>query len=303
MNKPEDGPMAEPDPNAGAESQAPAAPGIPVRPLLWVFAGGFLVLAGLSLYVYFRVPMADDTPAEAMLIPAALFGLIGLVCLILAASGVGAQSVIPIQPLPGRQAAADEPAQASRGDVDAALARLKANLARAPFAPELPFFHLGYTGQYGPRIFRVFPIDNAFAFVSLYTNSLDPQPPSPTATGGVIGGFNAYAHALGQEELQERIKVLERMRDVQLLRDFIDKDPESFLLETAGTRDIRIDPATMWDKAKQAGSMVAKVVLVHPSRGKMAFHVPAFQDLTKVVEEFPRRFGDAVRIAPWNAFA
>lgn len=293
--------MADPDPNAASESQAPAAPGIPVRPLLWVFAGGFFVLAGMSLYVYFRVPMAGGTPPEAMLIPAALFGVIGLVCLILAATGVGAQSVIPIQPLPGRQAAADEPAKASRSDVKAALAWLEANISRSPSAPPLPFFHLGYTAPYGPRIFRVFPIDDAFVFVSLYTIALDPQP--PTATGGVIGGFNAYMHALGQEELQERIKVLDRIRHVQLLREFIEKEPESFILETAGTRDIRVDPPTMWDKAKQAGSMVAKVTLVHPSRGKMAFHIPAFQDLTKVAEEFPRRFGDAVRIAPWNAFS
>src|SRR5436309_12206432 len=45
------------------------------------------------------------------------------------------QSVIPVQPLPGRQAAADEPALASRSDIKAALAWLEANLARSPSAP------------------------------------------------------------------------------------------------------------------------------------------------------------------------
>jgi hypothetical protein len=292
--------MADPDPNAASESKASPAPGIPVPILLWIFAGGFLVLAGMALFVYFRVPM-NGAPPEAMLIPAALFGVIGLVCLILAVWGVGANTVIPIQQLPARKAEANEPVQARRSDVKAALAWLEASIPRSPWGPPLASFHLGYTAPFGPRIFRVFPVDEALVFVSLYTNALDAQPPG--LAGGVIGGFNAYMHAVGQEELQERSKVLDRIRDAHLLRDFVEKDPESFILETTGASDIRIEPPTMWEKAKQAGGMVAKVTLVHPGRGKMAFHVPAFQDLTNLVEVFSRRFGEAVRIAPWNAFS
>jgi hypothetical protein len=298
--------MAHQDPNAASQNKDSAAPGIPVPILLWIFTGAFLVLAGMALFVYFRVPMSSGPP-EAMLIPSALFGVIGLVCGILAARGAGSGAVIPIQQLPARTAEADEPAQARRSNVKAALAWLEANIPRTPSGPPLPHFHLGYKAPFGPRIFRVFPVDDAFVFVSLYTNALDPQAPRAAnpatgAAGGVIAGFNAYVHALGQEELQERLKVLDRIRDEQLLRDFIDKDPESFSLEMAGTSDIRIDPPTMWDRANQAGGIVAKVALVHPGQGKMSFHIPAFQDLTKVVEEFPRRFGEAVRIAPWNAF-
>src|SRR5262249_1936072 len=127
------------------------------------------------------------------------------------------------------------------GDRNAALAWLHASRRHPSLPPgrSLPHFHVRFTRPRGgtePIIYRVFVAQEEFLFVSLYTNTFQPEQRTNPGVGigglvgGLVAGFNATMHTLAMEDLRIHLRTLEGVSDENVLRSFIERDPESFTL-------------------------------------------------------------------------
>jgi hypothetical protein len=282
---------------------------------LWFFGVVFLALAGFGFYVFFRVRVRDATQ-DAIIIPVAGAGALGLFLLVLAWCGVGSKNEVR---LAGLDALADQGGVKS-GDARAALARLQANARMADFprGRSLPFFHVRFKppkGDRARRIDRVFLTENEFLFISLHTSTLNLERGISRTTGmingglvaglatGLVAGVNAYCQMMTFEEYRARTRALDGVTDEHLLRQFAGEDPESFTLPMQEIRDVRIEPPSVWDKFNGRGEIAAKVQLDHPEHGKLTLDLPCFDDVGKAMEELPKVFGNEVQItASWNSF-
>jgi hypothetical protein len=263
--------------------------------LLW-FLGCFLfVPAGICVYVYFNVPVLN-APQSSILIPAGVFGALGVLVLGLAATGVGTGHVVALAGSPLHQ----------KGDYKTALARLQGatNGFAFPTGGSLRFFHARYRAskwELAQRIYRIYLTDNEWLFISLHTGTLDRAKSAAgvraaSARGGLAGGTAAWGEMKSWEQHEERLKALNPVRDLDALRKFADEDPESFRLPVEGIHDVRIEKPSFWAKLDRPGEMLAKICLVHPTRGKMVLDIAYPDDLTTVSDEIPKRVDDDGKI-------
>jgi hypothetical protein len=259
----------------------------------------FLGIAFLMMNVYFHGTVTGGSQ-ESVLYPAAFFGMMGLVFLVMSASGVGKKDVVSLSKLTQHQG----PHGVKTMTAKEALARLEAEAERARHAPARPlsFFHVRMKPgkwELGHMMYRVFPAGDDFLFIGLHTGSLNPNARrvnravgvNAGAIGGLAAGLAAYSAMKAGEEHRARMEVLEGVNDEVLLRQFAGDDPESFVLSMKGVRGVKVGPASYWDRMDWPGEVVGKVQLVHPERGKMVMHLPYEDDAKKGVEEFRRRFG------------
>ena len=176
----------------------------------------------------------------------------------------------------------------------------------------LPFLHVRYkaSGALNRRIYRAFLDGDDFLFISLHTNRLSERLDSPTdglvsagLVGGLLAGVNAYCQMQAREECRKRTRLVDGMTDDTLLRQFIEEDPESFVMSMQGVRDVRIEPPSLWDKFNWREEIAGKIRLLHPDHGQMTLDLPCFDDVSKALAELPRRFPNEVQFpASWNAF-
>jgi hypothetical protein len=271
--------------------------------MLWFFGLVFLGFMAPCVYVYLRVPMPGTT-REWILLPAAFFGLLGFALLAAAACGVWSKQSLRIGLKSGDESV--EPEGAKPADAQAALARLEAS-PPGTGAP-LPYFHARGApakSDGGVMLYRVYPAEGEFLFIGLGVSTLDRERQARAAGGtigaaglvpGLIKGFNVYMHSMNLERHQALLRALERVNDLNPLRRFAEEDPMSFTLAQEGVRDLSIDPPSIWDELAHHGDIAAKLRFIHPGRGKMAFDLPSFADVSGAVKELSQRFGDAVQV-------
>jgi hypothetical protein len=295
-------------PEAGLSQESPPASAggsaVTVNHLLWLFGVIFLALAAAALLAYLGASMPPG-PRGSMLVAAAIFGLVGLALLSAAACRVWAKHPLPLRLQIGHKAPEAEAPRPK--DAKAAFARLQAS-PRGTGIP-LPFFHArcqGLTSTRGPMLYRVYPAEGEFLLIGLGVSTLDRERQARAAgapavavgglVGGLIAGFNAYALSLGQQTHEIRMKALDRVTDLGVLRQFVDEDPLSCTLALEGVRDLSIDPPSFWDELAQHGDIAAKLRFFHPVRKGMAFDLPSFLDVSTAVAELSPRFGTALQV-------
>jgi hypothetical protein len=251
-----------------------------------------------------------------MLAPATLFGLTGLVLLVAAACGVGAKRLLQLALQLGQKAPEVEDSRPK--DARAAFARLQASPPGT--GTPLPFFHArcqGLTGNRNPlfasltanrspMLYQAYLAEGEFLFIGLGVRTLDRERQARTAAapavalgglvGGLVAGLGAYAMSLGEQPHEIQMKALDRVTDLEVLRQFVDEDPLSFTLTLEGVRELSIDPPSFWDELAQHGDIAAKLRFVHPARRAMTFDLPSFRDVSTAVAELSRRFGTALKV-------
>jgi hypothetical protein len=240
-----------------------------------------------------------------MLFPAASFGLTGLALLVAAAYGVGAKRLLQLSLQLGQKTPEAEVSRPK--DARAAFARLQASPPGT--GTPLPFFHArcqGLTGGRGPMLYRVYPTEGEFLFIGLGVSTLDRERQARTAAapavalgglvGGLVAGFTTYAMSPGEQAHEIRMKALDRVTDLGVLREFVDEDPLSCTLSLEGVRDLSMDPPSFWDELSKHGDIAAKFRFVHPVRKAMTFDLPSFRDVSTAVAELSRRFGTALKV-------
>jgi hypothetical protein len=120
------------------------------------------------------------------------------------------------------------------------------------------------------------------------------RPPTPIVNlglvGGLISGFNAYAHAAARQKLEQINRQLEAADADQLVEIAHELDG-SFVASPADVREIRLDPSGPF-----ATQQVCRLTVRHAHLGELPFVVLSRDAVLTVVGDWAEVFGDVTQV-------
>ena len=151
--------------------------------------------------------------------------------------------------------------------------------------------------------------DRDFLFINLGVSTLTPDDhvgQTAMMTGGgaipaLIGAaIGHYVASLARDRLNRLNKSLE-VADEDVLRQFAEEDPDSFVVPFCEVKDVGIKRKSLWG-SMVCQHLVAYLSLTRIGTGPMTVALIAPNEMVTVAEEMKRVFGEVPCDLSWRAF-